>query len=75
MKSAVPLGSVFGLVLFNIIINNIDSKIECTFSKFAGDPKLNGALDTVEEKDAIQRDLDKLEKWTYGNFLNFKRSK
>lgn len=62
-------------MLFNIIINNIDREIECTFSRFAGDPKLNGAPDTVEEKDAIQRDLDKLEKWDYGNFLNFKRSK
>lgn len=67
-----PLGSVFGPVLFNIITNNTDREIECTFSRFAGDPKLNGAL--VEGKDVIQRQLDKLEKWACGNFMKFKKS-
>lgn len=74
MTSGAPLGSVFGLVFFNIIINNTDSKIGFTSSRFADDPKLNGALDTVGRKDAIQRDPEKLEKWSYGNFI-FKKSK
>lgn len=61
VTSGVPLGSVFGLVLFNIIINSTDSEIECTFSRFADGPKLSGAVATVG-KDDIQRDMDKLEK-------------
>ncbi|KAK4809718.1 hypothetical protein QYF61_006548 [Mycteria americana] len=68
-------GVGLGPALFNIFVGNMDSGIESTLSNFAGETKLCGAVNMLEGRDAIQRDLDGLERWAPVSLMKFNKAK
>ena len=71
----VPQGSVLGPALFNIFVGNMDSGIDCTLIKFANNTKLCDVVNTLDGRDVIQRDLNRLEMWAHVNFMKFNKAK
>ena len=78
MTSGTPQGLVLGLELFNVFVDDMDSGIKCTLSKFADNTKLSaqaGAVDTLDERGAIKRYLNRLVRWAHVNLMQFNKAK
>ncbi|KAF4790485.1 hypothetical protein TURU_140640 [Turdus rufiventris] len=67
VTNEVPQGFILSPVLFNNFINDLDTGLEEIPRKFANDRKLGGAVDSLKGREALQKDLDKLESWAITN--------
>ncbi len=58
----------YGLISFH-------SGFEYTLGKLADYTKMSGAIDTTEDRDANQSDLNRFEKWDHMSLLKFNDTK
>ncbi|XP_066840639.1 olfactory receptor 14C36-like [Anser cygnoides] len=61
--------------IWKLMTTDTDSVIECNLSEYADDTKLGGAVDTLEGRDDMQVDLDRLERFSCENLMRFPKAK
>ena len=75
VTSGVPQGSVLGLVLFLVFIDDIDDGVNNSILKFADDTKLFGVVNNLEQHDVLQQDLQRLVDWSNRWLMEFNAAK
>ena len=73
--SGVPQGSVMGLILFLIYINNIVKEVYCSIKLFATDTKMWFCIINEDDVAKFQDNLNKIHSWSTEWLLNFNNDK
>ena len=59
----------------SVFLKDLNIGLEGTLSKFGGNTKLEGPVESLDGKEALQADLDKLEGLAITNHMKFNRNK
>ena len=74
--SGVPQGSVLGPILFLILIGDINQDVAHSFiSSFADDTRIGKGINSVEDAEQLQQDLQQVYQWAISNNMDFNTSK
>ena len=73
--SSVLQGSVLGGMLFNIYIDDLDDVIRAFIRKFADDTKIARIIETEEDAELLQKDIDAMVEWAKNWAMKFNVAK
>ena len=75
VTSGIPQGSVLGPTLFVLFINDLPQVVESRVALFADDTKVFRQIQSVEDREKLQQDIDELLIWSKKWQLPFNESK
>ncbi len=75
VKSGVPQGTVLGLLLFLLYINDINEAVDSHTRLFADDCLLNREVKSSHDSDALQADINRVVEWSHTWQMAFNPSK
>ena len=75
VKSSVPQGTVAGPILFLILMLDIDLGVESPITSFADDTRVFREIQSEQDKEVLQRDLNKIYDWSKTNNMKFNGNK
>ena len=75
VTSGIPQGSVLGPILFLIYINDLPDVVNNIVKLFADDTKIYAKVNTKEQEENLQSDIDNLMEWSNNWQLKFNKSK
>ena len=76
VTSGVPQGTVLGPILFLIHIIDINNDVEhCRVSSFADDTRIVKSINTPDDRNLLQTDLNRIYNWSCDNKMKFNNDK